>query len=385
MKKKKIAIIGASYLQKPLVQKCKKMDIETHVFAWEKGSVCKDISDFFYPVSIIEKHKILEVCRRINIDGIVSISSDIAMPTVSYVASELALIANDPESTFATTNKYAMRKRLSSHGLPCPEFYRLKGSDVFVPVELDFGKSSFVVKPTDRSGSRGVRKVNGFGELEAAIQRALDESFSKEVIIEEFITGREISVEMISWKGEHFFLAATDKVTTGPPYFVEIEHHQPAELSEKFLDKIKFIVKNALSALGVCYGASHSELIVTQKEEMFIVEIGARMGGDFIGSDLVALSTGYDFVKGVIEVALGKFNFPHKTLDKYAGVYFLCHERSYLTEIFLNDSSEFIVAKEIFDKPLVNLTDSSDRSGYLIYQADRKISFLSGERICEVY
>ena len=62
-----------------------------------------------------------------------------------------------------------------------------------------------------------------------------------------------------------------------------------------------------------------------------------------------------------------------------------CHERSYLTEIFLNDSSEFIVAKEIFDKPLVNLTDSSDRSGYLIYQADRKISFLSGERICEVY
>ena len=49
---RKLAIIGASYLQLPLVKKAKEMGIETHCFAWEEGAVCKEYSDFFYPISI---------------------------------------------------------------------------------------------------------------------------------------------------------------------------------------------------------------------------------------------------------------------------------------------------------------------------------------------
>ena len=72
----RIAIIGASYLQLPLVKKAKEMGLETHCFAWDEGAVCKDFVDFFYPISILEKELILEVCRNKSIDGIVSIASD---------------------------------------------------------------------------------------------------------------------------------------------------------------------------------------------------------------------------------------------------------------------------------------------------------------------
>ena len=74
---KKIAIIGASVLQEPLIEKAKSMGLETHVFAWAAGDIGEKTADFFYPISIVEKEEILEVCRKIGIDGICSISSGV--------------------------------------------------------------------------------------------------------------------------------------------------------------------------------------------------------------------------------------------------------------------------------------------------------------------
>ena len=98
------------------------------------------------------------------------------------------------------------------------------------------------------------------------------------------------------------------------------------------------------------------------------------MGGDFIGSDLVRLSTGYDFVKGVIDVALGEFTEPIKTLNMCSGVYFLCKETEYLKDtIEVWKDNPLFVEGEITDIELHEVTCSADRSGYVIYQADNKI------------
>ena len=92
MKKQKLAIIGASYLQLPLIQSAKRRGIETHVFAWQSGDVGEKEADFFYPISTVEKEQILDECRRIGIDGICSIASDLAMITVNYVAEQMGLV-----------------------------------------------------------------------------------------------------------------------------------------------------------------------------------------------------------------------------------------------------------------------------------------------------
>ena len=367
---KRLAVIGASYLQLPLVKKAKEMGVESICFAWEEGAVCKDVCDRFYPISTVDKEAILKICREIEIDGVTTIASDVAVLTVNYVAGQMGLIGNPDKYSETVTNKYLMRLCFMEHDVPSPKFCLTEGT---IPEKANTFCYPVIVKPTDRSGSRGVEKVDSRDELQEAIDRACKESFEKKAVIEEFVEGREISVESISFEGRHYVLQITDKVTTEAPFFVELEHHQPSTLPDDFKQRVKGIVLNALDALHIRYGASHAELKITKSGDIRVIEIGARMGGDFIGSDLVRLSTGYDFLKGVIDVALGQFEEPKLTEHKHSGVFFLCKETERIKPIIENYKQyPDIVEAEITDNKLRSIECSADRSGFLIYQSNKR-------------
>lgn len=371
--KKKIAVIGASYLQLPLVRKAQEMGLEVHCFAWADGAVCKDVADYFYPIDVKEKEQILDLCQRAGINGITTIAADLPVPTINYVASRMGLISNPNEYSAMTTNKYLMRQCFLENGVPSPKFTLVEQNGEFNNIRgFEF---PLIVKPTDRSGSKGVEKVLDSVQLESAVKRAQKESFKYEAIIEEFVTGCEISVESISYEGKHHVLQITDKVTTGAPFFVELEHHQPSSLPADIQQRVKEIVLHALDALHIKYGASHSELKITENGDIKVIEIGARMGGDFIGSDLVRLSTGYDFLLGVVEVAMGKFHEPQLTEHHYSGIYFLSEETKRLKPIIEHwEKYPEIVAAKITSSELRHIECSGDRSGYLIYQGNKKFT-----------
>lgn len=365
----KLAIIGASYLQVPLIVKAQTMGIETHVFAWQCGDIGEKVADFFYPISIVEKEQILEKCKEIRIDGICSIASDLASITVNYVAYKLGLTGNTLRTTIQTTNKYEMKKCFFENSIPSAEFFLL---DVNSPIEKLKLEYPVIVKPTDRSGSRGVAKVYSFQELKEAIASAKTQSFEKRVLIENFIAGTEYSVEYISYQKKHFFLALTQKFTTGSPHFIETGHIEPANIDERKLGEIKEIVCAVLDSVGFENGASHTELKIDGDGNIFIIEIGGRMGGDFIGSSLVPISTGIDFVRAVIQIALGETpDFSIRQIPKIAAVRFIFgekdknvlknlqkHHPEHLVEYMINSNS---------DGPIL---DSSNRYGYFLMQAD---------------
>ena len=371
----KLAVIGASYLQKPLVLKAREMGFETHVFAWEDGAVCKEVADHFYPVSITEVDEICDICQRIKPQGIVSIGSDLATVTVNRVAEKLGLIGNSLECTEVTTNKFMMRERLKDSSIPCPKYWLAgkNGSDLDVKPK-DF---PLIVKPVDRSGSRGVSLVRDESELVEAIQAARERSFSAQVIIEQFIEGRELSVESISWQGRHYILQFTDKETTGAPHYIEKTHHQPAELSVSQKESLARLTRESLDCLGVQNGASHSEFKITESGEIYLIEVGARMGGDCIGSDLVRLSTGYDFVRGVIEVAVGSFEEPVLSQPAHAGIHYVFPQPGTLREVLFASSPQ-VVHHEIFVEigdTIVPILDSSQRPAYYIYQGKQRMPY----------
>ncbi len=361
----KIAIIGANEFQNKLIIKAKEMGIETHVFAWEEGAVGKENSDFFYPISIIEKEKILEICKEIKIDGVCSIASDLAMHTVNFIANKLNLKGNSLECTELTTNKYKMRERLSKFNLPCPKYILVNNIEKVNLEDLSF---PLIVKPTDRSGSRGIYKVNNESELEPAIKSALEESFSKEILIEEYILGDEYSVESISEKGIHKVLQITKKYTTGAPNFIERGHIEPVEIDDKLYKKIEQVILKSLDILEVSNGASHSEIKILGSN-IKIVEIGARMGGDFIGSDLVKISTGIDYLELVINIALNRenviTNIAKKNTNKIAVVKFIfnVNDKDTINRVDSKNIIELYV-KEEFEK----VKDSSTRNGYCLME-----------------
>lgn len=365
--KEKLIIIGANDFQDQLIRKANALGYETHVFAWEDGAVGKKHADFFYPVSIIEKEEILEKCREIRPVGVCSIASDLAATTVNFVAEGLGLPCNKTEYNLIQTNKYAMRRALFEAGVPCPKFLHT-GCEIDQSL-LEGFSFPIIVKPTDRSGSRSIMKLESADGLKEAVKAACEVSFEKKAIIEEYLEGKEYSMETISYRGEHHYLACTEKFTTGAPHFIETGHREPSGLDEQTLKKAKETVLKALSALHIENSAGHAEFKVTPEGEIRIIEIGARMGGDCIGSDLVYLSTGNDFVKMVIDVACGKApELSAQKKESCAEVHFLFDENDLekLEQLRRDTPDSIYRVSDIEMENLGNTTDSSTRLGYYI-------------------
>lgn len=364
---KKIVIIGANDFQNPLILKAKEMGFETHVFAWQDGSIGERTADFFYPISIVERDRILKECEKIRPDAVASIGSDLAMLTVNEVAGRLKLPCNSMECTQISTNKYAMRRAFQAAGVPVPGFVSI---DAKTPVEkVKELKLPVIVKPTDRSGSRGITKLTDWKEFSEAQKLAVENSFEKKAIVEEYLTGEEYSCECISYEGAHYFLALTKKYTTGEPHFIETGHLEPSGLSQVQMEKVKDAVFQALTALKVENGASHTEFMIDEADKVKIIEVGARMGGDCIGSHLVPLSTGYDYVRMVIDVACGKKpDFGKLRQEGAACIRFVFHKQDLeLLERLKSDKPENIhFISEIKLVREGRVTDSSTRFGYYI-------------------
>ena len=362
-----LAIIGASYLQLPLIQKAKEMGYTTHVFAWAADDVGESAADHFYPISIIEKDAILDKCRDIGICGICSIASDLAAVTVNYVAHALGLPCNSPEATRNSTNKHAMRAAFERGGDASPKSILVEAPEDAMGLELTY---PVIVKPTDRSGSRGIYKVEQKAELMDAIRSAMESGFEKRVLIEEFAEGVEYSVECISYQGTHHFLALTLKDTTGAPRFIETGHMEPAPVDDRTVERVKNVVFHALDSLGVENGASHSEIKIAADGSIKIIEIGARMGGDCIGSDLVRLSTGYDFTRMVIQVACGIApDFTRVCAPRAAACRFLftAEDVAALARLQAEQPERLVRIADYHPEKLGTIKDSSERAGCYIY------------------
>ena len=207
--------------------------------------------------------------------------------------------------------------------------------------------------------------------LSDAIEQAKSYGFIKKALVEEFATGQEYSVECISWEGHHELLAITRKYTTGTPHFIETGHIEPSGLDQVTADQVKNVVFHALDSLKIRYGASHSELKIDDSGNIKIIEIGARGGGDCICSSLVELSTGIDFVKGVIDVALGIKPDTQPKYRKAAAIRYILEQSdldAYKT--LQQEHPEYIIESNISNDSWDAVTDSSSRHGYYIMQSE---------------
>lgn len=365
--KKKIAIIGANAAISMLIEKAKGLGFETHVFAWKCGDPGETLADHFYPISIDQKQEIAAICKEIGVVGVCSITSDFAVPTVNYVARELGLVCNPEITDEVARNKYKMRCAFKTAGLFTPPF--LQVGDGYADRDLAEIVYPVIVKPTDRWSSKGVTRVDSREELEAAIKRAIEESFDRHAIVEGFMDGQEYSAECICYKGERRILAFTQKETTGFPHYIEKGHFQPAALANDEKRKATSVILKALEALHIENGAAHAEFRVLSNGEIGIIEIGARMGGDCIGTDLTPISTGMDFIRMVIDVACGTSpDFSVVSEPTPVRITFVMDrdDLDSFKEIEKKSPGSLVRVAEIDDDFDREVVDSSTRHGYYI-------------------
>lgn len=364
---KKIAIIGASFGQEPLCRKAMELGMETYCFAWAKGALCKDIVNHFYSISIYDTDEIVRICREEKIDGVVTNASDQTALAASLVAERLELNGTKYDVLLSLQDKYTVRSLTKKiEGLDAPRFYHYKG--------VDEGLYPCVVKPCRGGGKTGVSFVENASDLCKAMGYAA-EAGKDDMLVEEYVSGKELSVESISYHGEHYVLQITDKDSSSAPHFVELGHHQPAQLPMEVREKIHRVVPRLLTAIGYTDGASHIEMKY-DGEKLFLIEVNLRGGGGQISNRLVLLSTGIDYLKCMIDVALDTFEKPEPLASPaYAGVYFLCRQTARLLPFFENaKGKDWLVEEEIANRQLQESHTNHERDGYLIYRSDHKIT-----------
>ncbi len=297
-----IAIIGASDHQAPLIEKAKELGYVTHVFAWQTGDLGEKLADRFYPISVLKRDEILAQCCKIKPAAVVSISSNTASATAAYVARQLGQPANAETVYNCTGNKHQMRQILSEAQINVPKHMLV--DDAFSLEALQDFHYPLIVKPVDRSNSRGLSRVAKESELLYAVMKARELSYVGQVIVEEEIVGEEYGCDTITYSGKHQVISYSAIQSDG---FRVKSVMQPGYVKGIRTSAVNALIYRTLDAIGITSGASHIKFIVSQEDhKIFVIRVTASMGSDHVGSQLIPLTTSFDYLKMVIDVAEGK-------------------------------------------------------------------------------
>ena len=371
---KRLLIIGASILQLPAIKKAKELGHYVAVADFNPNAVGIPYADEFYNASTIDIEAICKVAEEFKPDGIMTLATDMPMRSIAAATLRLGLPGISMDTAVKSTDKGEMIKAFKEHGVESPWFYIIENVSKLNALSPQLSYPC-ILKPTDNAGSRGVMLVESVEELLEAYQYSVSQSRGGLVILEEYMTGPEVSVEVMVVDGEPHVLQVTDKLTTGAPYFVEMGHNQPSMLPAEDVERIKDLACRAVKSMGINCGPSHVEIKLTPTGPK-IVELGARMGGDCITTHLVPLSTGVDMIKATIDVSLGLKPDIAPTQQKGSAIRFFDASCGIISAIegveealAIDGVQEISFTKSVGDE-VTEIHSSLDRCGFVIAQCD---------------
>lgn len=302
---KKILIIGAGFLQSFVIKRAKELGYETYAVDGNANAIGYRYADHFETIDIVDSEACLQYAKANQIDGVLTAATDYGVLTASKIAYELSLNGIHPDVAKIIKNKYLVRKCLFENQVDDTEQAYLISSETDLDVIAEKITYPVMVKPCDGSGSRGASRVDFKENFAKACKYAMEGSITSRAEVETFIVGNEYGVESFVENGNIHILAIMKKWMTEPPYYAELGHAIPSSLDVSLEEKIKNCVKKALIALGVNFGSVNMDLLITDEGKVHIVDIGARMGGNLIGSHIIPFGTGIDYIGNMIKASVG--------------------------------------------------------------------------------
>lgn len=367
-------VLAAGLLQIDVIEKAKSMGYYVLAVDGNPKAPGFNVADKAICADIVNEETMLKIARDEHVDGVIHPCSEVSMAVMGRINDELGLSGISREQAICATNKHLMRKAFEKGNAPSPKSILAQDAeDAWSRLQNEFDTDA-ILKPSRNSGSRGIAKVSrnmDKGDFIRAYDEALSESRDHSVLIEQFIEGPEFSIEMIVWQGEIHVLTVTDKKTTGAPHFVELGHNQPSCFSDTDVETLKAAAVAGVRALGVNNCACHAEAKL-MNGKAYLMEVGARLGGDFISTELTHLSTGIDMVAAAIDVALGvEPDLSAKEEPKGVCIRYFCPKPGKLVSISNTEvlNNPHVYLWEIYPKEgdlIPAVTSSLCRSGHVI-------------------
>lgn len=367
-------VLAAGLLQIDVIEKAKRMGYYVLAVDGNPKAPGFNVADKAICADIVNEETMLKIAHDEHVDGVIHPCSEVSMAVMGRINDELGLSGISREQAICATNKHLMRKAFEKGNAPSPKSILAQDAeDAWSRLQNEFDTDA-ILKPSRNSGSRGIAKVSrnmDKGDFIRAYDEALSESRDHSVLIEQFIEGPEFSIEMIVWQGEIHVLTVTDKKTTGAPHFVELGHNQPSCFSATDVETLKAAAVAGVRALGVNNCACHAEAKL-MNGKAYLMEVGARLGGDFISTELTHLSTGIDMVAAAIDVALGvEPDLSAKEEPKGVCIRYFCPKPGKLVSILNTEvlNNPHVYLWEIYPKEgdvIPAVTSSLCRSGHVI-------------------
>ena len=364
---KKALVLCGGMPQIALIEELKSRGIETVLLDMNEKVKAREYADKFYPVSVLDVDAVREVAKKEKVDYILTVCADQVLLVVAQLCEELGLPWYiDYQTAKNVSDKAYMKRIFSENGIPTSKY---AVSDKFDPHIADGMEYPLIVKPVDSYSSRGVKKVLNVEELEQAFKEAVRISRTKTAIVEEFVQGKELSVDVYVENGKANVLGISrlDKIP-GENKFVINRCSNPAPISEAEVA----MVKEACQKIATAFGLVNSPMLVqliTTGNRISILEFCARTGG---GDKfrLIKRTTGFDVVKAVVDLTLG--SYPH--------VGELKRENAYILDEFLYCKPGVFDHAEGFEE----LLEQGIISEYIVFKApgtELKEASCSGDRI----
>lgn len=297
---KKILLLGASASQIPFIKTAKKLGCYVGVVDYNKTASAVEYADEYFECSILDVEGVTEIAKQFHPNGITCGASDVGVITAAKACNRLGLPGMSETTALNVKDKAVMIEAFAKNDVAHPKYQVIEDANQEINIDLPF-----IVKPVDNSASRGINLVRKPEDLMPALQTSFSHSNSHKLIIEEYMEGPEVSVELLIQHGHPYVLQVTDKITTEEPHFIETGHSQPSQLPIDVINAIRDLAQRAAIAVGIQDGCGHAEIKVTNQGPKMI-EIAGRMGADFITTVLLPISTGVNVAEYEILRAIGE-------------------------------------------------------------------------------
>lgn len=313
MKTKRILVIGAAESCIGIIKTINQMGHISVVVSTAAEAPAKPFASQYYVFEENDVDGVVELCDNLEVDALVPTPVDRTLHWMGHVAKRCGLIFLSIEAIDRFRDKSLMKERFMQKGIPCARGIKTNPEEFQMSFINDF-EFPLIVKPLDAYASRGVLKVENMDQLQTYIHEASAFSTTGNVLIEEFIEGREFNAEGICYNGEVEIYAVVEKISGEFPRTIEMGHVIPADIRAEEEQLIVETITAAVKALGMVNGAFNAEIKLNNGKGI-VIEIAGRLAGDFIVSHLVPPTTGQDMNKAVVEVHLGLQ--PEKALRTY--------------------------------------------------------------------
>ncbi|MDD4309780.1 MAG: ATP-grasp domain-containing protein [Candidatus Cloacimonetes bacterium] len=379
--KRKLLIFGGGQNQMSLIEAAKELELISIVIDPSQNPPGKSVADYFYQVAPNDYQQTMQIAIDHNVSAIVTGQMEKPLKLMARLAVELGFIFHTPEIIERSTNKYLMKQAFIKAGIPCAKGALITDAKVLSSQEFLSLKLPVIIKPTSSFSSRGVYRIDCYDSYLKYIDDTLSFCPTGDYLIEDFIEGPEFSVETISFNGDTTIVQVTEKLITPYPRTVELGHLQPANISSELFTSLSVIVTRAIKALGIDNSAAHTEVKLTATG-FVIIEIGPRLGGDFISSHLTYASTGISMDKAAIQVALGEEPLLKRLQNRGSTIlYLMLTENKVIKEISLDyDKLNLLEGLEYWQlnckcgDAVPCISDSSKRMGWVLTSGKDKTS-----------